>query len=334
MSNAQRNILTILLLLSCLLPVYCSRCSFYDFYFYHGDHLGSANWITDIQGLPIQYIHYAPYGELIANQHITSYDERYKFTGKERDAESGYDAFGARYLSSVFGHWLSADPLVDKYLWISPYAYAAWNPIKYKDPNGKWVQAAVGALVSGSADAAIQVGSNMLEGQSFSTAVRNINGKQVLGSAIAGAIGVGVVSKVSQAAKIYKLGKTGTALAKTLASPVGDAAGSVANQVIADDDHNVSSEQIKDDIVAGAIGSAVGGVVSSYVKKSSGYKSALKKLNRAERMAENSQRASRTQALQEAENTVENYGAEKSQAYSSGATEAVKATRNATDNNQ
>jgi hypothetical protein len=94
------------------------------------------------------------------------------------------------------------------------------------------------------------------------------------------------------------------------------------------------AEQIKDDIVAGAIGSAVGGVVSSYVKKSSGYKSALKKLNRAERMAENSQRASRTQALQEAENTVENYGAEKSQAYSSGATEAVKATRNATDNNQ
>ncbi len=42
MSNAQRNILTILLLISCLLPVCGSRCSFYDFYFYHGDHLGSV----------------------------------------------------------------------------------------------------------------------------------------------------------------------------------------------------------------------------------------------------------------------------------------------------
>ena len=51
-----------------------------DVYFSHGDHLGSANWITDGKGKPIQYIHYAPYGELIENQHIGSwYDERYKF---------------------------------------------------------------------------------------------------------------------------------------------------------------------------------------------------------------------------------------------------------------
>ena len=52
---------------------------------YHGDHLGSANWITEADGEAIQYIHYAPYGELIANQQVAWYDERYKFTGKERD---------------------------------------------------------------------------------------------------------------------------------------------------------------------------------------------------------------------------------------------------------
>ena len=34
------------------------------------------------------------------------------------------------------------DPLVDDYLWISPYAYAAWNPVKYVDPNGKWIETA------------------------------------------------------------------------------------------------------------------------------------------------------------------------------------------------
>ncbi|MBO7457542.1 MAG: hypothetical protein J6T71_06955 [Paludibacteraceae bacterium] len=55
---------------------------------YHSDHLGSANWITDVGGNPIQYIHYAPYGELIANRQVAWYDERYKFTGKERDWES------------------------------------------------------------------------------------------------------------------------------------------------------------------------------------------------------------------------------------------------------
>ena len=65
-------------------------------YYYHTDHLGSASWITDYNGEPIQYIHYMPYGELWVNQRNSTYDERYKFTGKERDWETGYDYFGAR----------------------------------------------------------------------------------------------------------------------------------------------------------------------------------------------------------------------------------------------
>lgn len=58
-------------------------------YYYHSDHLGGASWITDNNGEPIQYIHYMPYGELWRNQRNSTYDERYKFTGKERDAEIG-----------------------------------------------------------------------------------------------------------------------------------------------------------------------------------------------------------------------------------------------------
>lgn len=83
-------------------------------------------------------IHYAPYGELIDNQAPYLYDERYKFTGKERDEETGYDYFGARYLSSILSHWLSVDPLADKYPNISPYAYCSWNPVRYVDPNGEY----------------------------------------------------------------------------------------------------------------------------------------------------------------------------------------------------
>ena len=88
-----------------------------------------------------RHLHYAPYGELIDNQQATQYDERYKFTGKERDWETGYDYYGARFLSSANGHWLSVDPLADKYPNISPYAYAAWNPIKYVDPDGRDIYA-------------------------------------------------------------------------------------------------------------------------------------------------------------------------------------------------
>ena len=111
-----------------------------DVYFSHSDHLGSANWITDAAGQPIQYIHYAPFGELIADTRLTNYRERFKFTGKERDEESGYDYFGARYYWSLLMHWLSVDPLAHKYPWLSPYAYCNWNPVKNVDPNDKWVE--------------------------------------------------------------------------------------------------------------------------------------------------------------------------------------------------
>ena len=111
-----------------------------EVYFYHGDHLGSASWITDSLGVPVQYIHYAPYGELIDNQTAPSvgYDERYKFTGKERDRETGYDAFGARYYWSAIGHFMSPDPLSDKTPGISAYAYCLWTPVKYVDPDGRY----------------------------------------------------------------------------------------------------------------------------------------------------------------------------------------------------
>ena len=106
-------------------------------YFYHGDHLGSAHWITDSSSVPIQYIHYAPYGELIANQTPYNYNERYKFTGKERDQESGYDYFGARYYWSDYAHFITPDPLSDNDPGISSYAYCHWNPIGFVDPDGE-----------------------------------------------------------------------------------------------------------------------------------------------------------------------------------------------------
>ena len=75
---------------------------------------------------------------MVKNQRVTDYDERYKFTGKERDWETGYDFFGARSYAYVLSIWLSPDPLSNKYPEISPYAYCHWNPVKYIDPDGKW----------------------------------------------------------------------------------------------------------------------------------------------------------------------------------------------------
>ena len=59
------------------------------------------------------------------------------FTGKEKDTETGYGYFGARYMDhELTTMWLSVDPMADKYPSISPYAYCAWNPVKLVDPDG------------------------------------------------------------------------------------------------------------------------------------------------------------------------------------------------------
>ena len=59
------------------------------------------------------------------------------FTGKEKDEETGYGYFGARYMDhDLMTSWLSVDPMADKYPSINPYAYCTWNPVKLVDPNG------------------------------------------------------------------------------------------------------------------------------------------------------------------------------------------------------
>ena len=58
------------------------------------------------------------------------------FSGKEKDSETGYYYFGARYYNSDLSLWLSVDPMSDKYPSLSPYNYCAWNPMKLVDPDG------------------------------------------------------------------------------------------------------------------------------------------------------------------------------------------------------
>jgi RHS repeat-associated protein len=74
-------------------------------------------------------------------------------TGKERDAETGLDYFGARYLSSAQGRFTSPDaPFADQHpedpqSW-NMYAYARNNPLQFVDPDGKEIRLAAGADVN------------------------------------------------------------------------------------------------------------------------------------------------------------------------------------------
>jgi RHS repeat-associated protein len=81
--------------------------------YYHGDHLGSSRLMTAYEGFPIWEATYLPFGQEHAAggaPPLAPSSNHYKFTGKERDTESGLDYFGARYYSSAHGRFLSMDP--------------------------------------------------------------------------------------------------------------------------------------------------------------------------------------------------------------------------------
>ncbi len=52
------------------------------------------------------------------------------------------DYFGARYYASDLSIWLSVDPLASRYPNVSPYMYVLGNPVRYTDPDGRWVKGA------------------------------------------------------------------------------------------------------------------------------------------------------------------------------------------------
>ena len=112
------------------------------------DHLGSTRMMTGPQSTA--YHDYLPFGEEIPGGiggrgilYGETDDPRQKFTGKERDSETGLDYFGARYMSSAQGRFTSPDPLLNSGRPNNPqswnrYGYALNNPLRYTDPYGLW----------------------------------------------------------------------------------------------------------------------------------------------------------------------------------------------------
>jgi len=75
--------------------------------YYFSDHLKTASVITNAAGTITEDEDYYPWGGEL--QFVNSDSNHYKFTGKERDAETGLDYFGARYYGNWLGRWMSPD---------------------------------------------------------------------------------------------------------------------------------------------------------------------------------------------------------------------------------
>jgi RHS repeat-associated protein len=103
-------------------------------YYYHSDHLGGTNVLTDSAGNLVERIKYYPFGEIREGG-----NEKYSFTGKEKDKLSDLYYFEARYYNSEFKHFTQADTYkrnVYDPQELNKYAYVRNNPFKFIDPTG------------------------------------------------------------------------------------------------------------------------------------------------------------------------------------------------------
>ncbi|MBO6522699.1 MAG: RHS repeat-associated core domain-containing protein [Balneolaceae bacterium] len=99
------------------------------------DHLGSTRTVVNSSGSAVAYFDFYPYGKLMPGRYTTSNDDRYKFTGHERDEEAGLflDYMGARNYDPEIGRFLQIDPMME---FSSPYIYVGNNPLAFTDPTG------------------------------------------------------------------------------------------------------------------------------------------------------------------------------------------------------
>jgi len=107
------------------------------------NHLGSACLELDDQGALVSYEEYHPFGST-AYQAVRAQlptPKRYRYTGKERDEETGLYCHGARYYAPWLCRWTSVDPAilapdpggrVDQ-----PYVYVDNRPVIAVDPDGR-----------------------------------------------------------------------------------------------------------------------------------------------------------------------------------------------------
>ncbi|MFB9057520.1 RHS repeat domain-containing protein, partial [Mariniflexile ostreae] len=107
-----------------------------DIFYFHPDHLGSTSYITAQNGSISQHVEYIAFGEILFEEHSSSFSSPYLFNGKELDRETNLSYYGARYLDMKTSLWLSVDPLAEKFYMNSPYIYVSQKPLNLIDPTG------------------------------------------------------------------------------------------------------------------------------------------------------------------------------------------------------
>ncbi|MGC2404456.1 MAG: FG-GAP-like repeat-containing protein [Acidobacteriaceae bacterium] len=121
-------------------------------YYYHLNHLGGVNMVTDSTGTVVEQQEYKPYGETYVSAGTATMP--FAYDGERPDgtnATTGLYYVNARYYCPQIGRFLSADSVIDRPSTpqaLHRYAFAGGNPIRYVDPSGhSWWDFVIGAAI-------------------------------------------------------------------------------------------------------------------------------------------------------------------------------------------
>ena len=161
-------------------------------YFFHPDHLGSNDLMTDSNGNVVEETFYYPFGLILDG----GLKENRLFTGKELDSTDLY-YYGARYYDPFMRHFTQADPVISDIYnpqSLNAYSYVLNNPYKYTDDEGDFatlLTAAAGVVAGWYIGAHISIFDQIIsEGTSLSTIDwREVGRYSAYGGAIGGFVG-------------------------------------------------------------------------------------------------------------------------------------------------
>ncbi|MDP3791310.1 MAG: toxin TcdB middle/N-terminal domain-containing protein [Candidatus Omnitrophota bacterium] len=186
-------------------------------YYFHQDHIGSSNVITNDAGQQVACYEYKPYGE--TSKVSGSFSTDIRFTGQRLDNSTGFYYYGARYYDPELGRFIQPDTIVQAPFdpqSLNRYTYCRNNPINYIDPTGHswlskfwdWLTGSIGNIVGAIVGAAVAIVSGNLwlgfQAYSMTSSVINsaVSGNWgglaggIVGGLIGGALGVGAASGI------------------------------------------------------------------------------------------------------------------------------------------
>ena len=297
----------------------------------------------------LEETHYYPFGltmAAISSKALkTNYAEnKYRYNkgselqNKEFCDGSGLELYETHYrmLDPQIGRWNQIDPKADAAInpdvsekdetieesleSMSPYSSMDNNPINHNDPNGDCPMC-IGALIGAVVDAGLQLTEIALDKDKH---ISDFSWKSVAVSAVAGATGVGLVSKLEKIGEIAKIAKTAIEVAHDLTA-------SAAHQYV-----TTGKVSVKGALLDATVGKIVGDKAGKYAEKlangSQAGKILSKQLNRVERIAGENPRLSRTLKVKTAESKLDNYVGKRAAAASvSSSNVASEATKHMAD---